>query len=341
MLNADAIVNSLTRLVPERVRESSWMQPRYPLVGLELRDDAVIAVKLQGTGARLQLAGHAHRALPPGVLTTGLMKLQIGDARALIRAVQDALKLAGAEGAHKVSLALPDTIARVFIVDLQELPTNAQQAGEIIRLRLKKSVPFRLEDTRMSWQSLGRTDDGRTQVLVVLAAEAALRPVESLLEETGLRAGLIDIATFDLFNALRVDRGLMAHGRGDVAVLNATPGYFSTMMLRADRLIFYRSKNYHVHGGYQGEESLRVVGRELKTSLSYYHEHLLGEGVGLVLVRVSGLEVEPFLELARQSISAEVRAVQAAESLPGADSVRSDQLSALLPALGLVMRRQA
>ncbi len=340
MLTNEAIVNSLSRLVPESVRNAGWMQPRYPLVGIELRDDAVIAVSMQRKGGKLQLAGHARRALHPGVLQSGLMKLAVSDPRELARAVQDALKLAGAESTHKLSVAIPDTVARVFLVDLQELPPSQLQAVEVIRLRLKKSVPFRLEDTRMSWQVLGRMEDGRLQVLVCLAPESALRPVETVFAAAGLRAGLVDIASFDLFNALRAAKQLVPQQRGDAAIINATPSYFSFMILRNERLVFYRSKNYHVQGGFQGEESLRVVGRELRTSLSYYNEHLLGEGISLTVLRVSGLDSAALAAVARQAGCGETVEATLGDMVPGFSAVDTELAPDLLPALGLVLRRE-
>lgn len=342
MIDTSAIVDRLTQLVPSRVRESAWLKPRYPLIGLELRDDAVIAVRLQRKAREWHLAGHAHRSLPPGVLTAGMMKLAIGDARTLTRAIHEALQLAGAQGAHKISLALPDTLVRVLLVDVQELPAARAQADEIIRLRIKKSVPLRLEDARIAWQSLGRTEDGRMQLLVTLAPESSLAPLERLLDGMGLRPGLVDIASFDLYNALRVGMNGARLGRGDIAVLNATPGYFSALILRGERLIFYRSKNYHIQGGFQGEESLRVVGRELKTSLSYYQEHLLGEGIGTTLVRVSGIDAAALVATVESAGCRGVRVVGITDAFPGVPATMADETAQdLLPAIGLVLRRSA
>lgn len=341
MLSSEAIAAALARLIPERVRSASWMQPRYPLIGIELRDDAVLAVRLQRRGQKLELVGQARRALAPETLQSGVMKLAIGDPRGLIRAVRDALKLVGAENAHKISVAIPDPVVRVFLVDVQDLPASTAQAAELIRLRIKKSVPLRLEDTRLSWQALGRLEDGRLQVLVCLAPESALRPLELLLGQAGLRAGLIDIASFDLLNSLRSGRTLAAPRGGDMALINATPSYFSTMILRGERLIFYRSKNYHVQGGFQGEESLRVVGRELKTSLSYYHEHLLGEGLSSTWIRASGVDGRAIAEIAQQAGCADPRPSETIETVAGLNEAGEIAATDLLPALGLVLRRSA
>jgi type IV pilus assembly protein PilM len=340
-MDMKVIGERMERLIPAGVRDAAWMRPHYPLVAVELREDAVITVRLTRQRGQFHLGGYGHRALREGSFSPGLLKTQLEDPTAFVRAVIESLQLAGATGSARISLAVPDTIARVFVVDLEELPAASSQATEMIRWRIKKSIPFRVEDARLSWQPLGRLEDGRIQVLVAVAPDASLRPIEDLLTAAGLRVGLIDLSSFALLNEVRLDAaaGGAVPLDGDSALVNATPTYFSVTLVRGGRLALYRSKAYHVTGPFQGEESLRVVGRELKSTLSYYEEHLLGRGVTSTILRVAGLDTGPLAEVAREAGYGEVRIAGAPRNIPELRGLPDGTVPELLPAVGLALRR--
>lgn len=338
-MSASVITERLAALVPERLRAATVLRPRYPFVGIEIREDAVVVARLAQRGRALHLAGSGSVPLAEGVFEASLLTPALADPSALAHAVQRALTMAGAESAGRVSLTLPDSIARVFLVDVKDLPSVHKQADEIVRWRIKKSVPFRLEDARISWQPLGTFEDGRVHVLVAVAIESTLRAVESVCEGLGLRVGLVDLASLDLLNAFRHAKALAGAERADIGVLNATPHYFTVMILRGERLIFYRTKPYHVQGGFRGEESLRVFGREVRTTLSYYEEHLLGSGLAEILVRASGVDPRGFVAEAlaagcREATLPDVRGLFAEMA-----AMTDEQTAEALPAIGLAMRR--
>ncbi len=335
-----AQLSSLERFVPESLRQASWLRPRYPLVGVELRDDAVVATRLVRRKGRYHLAGHGRKELPAGVFTTDKMAPRVTDLPGLGEAVQTAMRLAGAEGVSQISLALPDTVARAFLLDFQDLPGGGEQAADMIRWRLKKSVPFDLGSARLSWQELGRGEDGRHQLLVAVVPREGLDTVEELLEGLGYRTGLIDLASFALHNALRLE-GLLAGDTGqDFGLLAATPSYFSLLIQRGERLIFYRAKGYHVQGGFQGEESLRVVGRELRTSLSYYEEHLLGGGIERLYVHSVGVDAGGIRQVAEEAGCGRVLDAAAERVVPELGGLGDEEQREILPTLGLALRRE-
>ena len=126
----------------------------------------------------------------------------------------------------------------------------------------------------------------------------------------------------------------------DTALLSATRNYFSLVILSGGRLVFYRAKNYHVQGGYQGEESLRVVGRELRTSLSYYEEHLLGRGLGLLRVRVVGIDPAGVMDVAREAGGGRLEPAALTQVVPELREAAAEEITELMPTLGLVLRRE-
>ncbi len=318
------------------------MRPRYPLVGVEVREDLIVVTRLVHRKGEYHLAGQGRVELPEGVFGVALKDRQIASPDALAKAIQTAMKLAGAEGVSRISLAVPDTLARVFLLEMQEVPRSAEQARELISWRIKKSVPFDLADARIAWQNLGQGEHGQAQLLVTVVPGTGLAEMEDLLDSIGIRAGLVELASLSAFNALRLAGLLETETLGDIAVLSATRAYFSLMILRGGRLIFFRAKNYHVQGGYQGEESLRVVGRELRSSLSYYEEHLLGEGIGKLYLRVVGIDPAAILEVATQAGCDTISAVSSGKLVAELrDDGAGEVVSELLPSIGLATRRES
>ncbi len=340
-MDANELVTALAERAGGMLGRRSWLRPPYPPLAVELREDGVAVARLARRGGRWVLAGHARQPLPEGAFSAALVRPRVEDGRAVLAALGTALRLAGAERAGRLSVALPDTVARVFLVSLAELPASRRQAVEVLRWHLRKSVPFDPEQARLAWQVLGRSEEGKIQVLAVLAPEEGVGPIEDLLVGAGYRVGLVDLSSFGMYNALRV-AGIEAEEgseAGDVGILSATPRYFSMMILRQGRLIFYRAKNYHLHGGFQGEESLRVVGREVRSTLSYYEEHLLGEGFSRMHVRVVGIPAAGFLSLLEGADCGEIREVDPGRVVSGLGDLPPEESLELLPAVGLALRR--
>jgi hypothetical protein len=212
----------------------------------------------------------------------------------------------------------------------------------MLRFKLRRSVPFRLEDAVISsWALPGSGPE--LNVLVAVMMRSVVEQYEAAFEAAGARPGLIDLCTPSLFNLARTGLGKVVGSGSDAALLNCTRNYFTLMIMRADRVVFFRCKSHA--GGDEDDTSgrLSVMARELSSSFSYYSEKLGGAGVGVVCVRAMspGLdEVVPMLE--RIGVPA-VRAIDAAEALDRSSSRRFEPLEGqrLAPALGAASGRTA
>jgi hypothetical protein len=76
-----------------------------------------------------------------------------------------------------------------------------------------------------------------------------------------------------------------------VALLNCAPTYFSLVIVREARVIFFRCKGHGVDAEAAGPVE-GLLAREVAGSLSYYEEKLSGRGIGALLVRSVGQPVE-------------------------------------------------
>jgi len=65
-----------------------------------------------------------------------------------------------------VTLVLPDTVVRVFVLDFDSLPSKADEAFSVMRFRLRKMVPFEVEHAGLSYQVL---TENKTECKVLAA----------------------------------------------------------------------------------------------------------------------------------------------------------------------------
>ena len=92
-------------------------------------------------------------------------------------AVALAIRLALSEVAPRtraVTLVLPDTLVRVFVLDFDSMPAKASEAVSVVRFRLRKMVPFDVEPAGVSCQVLSQ-NESECRVLAAIVPGPILR----------------------------------------------------------------------------------------------------------------------------------------------------------------------
>lgn len=127
--------------------------------------------------------------LPAGSVMPSPVESNIAQPEAVRSAVRSVLSRLPARGAP-VALLIPDPVVRVFILPFETLPRRAGDALPMLRWRLKKSVPFDVEEAEVSWmRQSGR--GGGLQVVTAIARQKILREYEEIAESAGARVGLV------------------------------------------------------------------------------------------------------------------------------------------------------
>jgi hypothetical protein len=267
------------------------LRPDYPGAALEVDRREMVLVRLGRGRGKPQLLAHDTRPLPEHGASPSLFRPNLGEPEELARRVQDLLAATGTKPG-RLSLVLPDNLAKISLVTLPERPGSPRQMEEVLRFKLRRAVPFRLEDAVFTHQVLPGEGAGVT-VLVAVMLRSVVEQYERVLEAAGARPGLVDLCTPNLYNLCRGQISEAAGG-GDVGLLNVASGYFTLLIVRDDRLVFYRCKSYVVGEGEEDAGPVEaLMARELTTSLSYWREKLGGERMSRVLVRaVNGAATE-------------------------------------------------
>lgn len=169
----------------------------HPSMAVEISAGGVAAVR--GARRRMTLEAHAFEALPPGAVIPSPVEPNIADAAAVRAAVGRVLQRVNGHGSD-VAVVVPDQVVRVFLLQFDAFPRRADEAIPLLRWRLKKSVPFDVEETVVSYmlQSAGPRGDRPTgsagasvDVLAAVARQHIVRQYEESLESSGKSAGVV------------------------------------------------------------------------------------------------------------------------------------------------------
>jgi type IV pilus assembly protein PilM len=161
----------------------------------------------------------------------------------------------------KVSILLPDSWFRMNIVDLPSLPDKPDDAMDVVRWSLKKTLPIPPEQFRIAYDVLARTPAG-TKVLVLSALEATLAAIERVFGAAGCEVVLIEPMGLNIWNAIAVREG---DANGDRLFVHLRDTDFTTAVFRGAQPLFIRSRNL------SGE---RTVEQEIRLSANYLRDSL-------------------------------------------------------------------
>jgi hypothetical protein len=336
MANLSDIIEKVKGIDPERV---IGLRPPYPPVALQLSGDEALLVRLKRKRrGKPLLEAHLARPIPEKSMPASIFQpvpAPSGELTARLHELFDASETRPG----RVSLVLPDNLVKISLIQLPERPASRKQLDELVRSKMRRAVPFKLDDARLSYQILA--GQGReVSVLVMLVRSALVERLEESLGAVGARPGLVDICTSNLINLCRAQMDQAAANGGDVALLNCANNYFSLVIMRNERLIFFRCKTFAVERA-PVKEPNGALAREISSSFSYYREKLAGQGVGTAFVRTVGVPYDE-IEADLRALGLEgVKLIDIEGSLELGEGVPYDREvgQRLAPAVGAAMGR--
>jgi len=149
-----------------------------------------------------KISAHVVRPLPAGILEPAFDRPNITDPAGFEKALREAAFALGPAGGS-VSLLLPETCLRVFILTFEALPSSPAERLEMLRWRLNKLVPFKPGDMRLSYDII--KSNGHAKVLLALARADVVREYENLFGRLGLKIRTIGIPVLNLLNLIRLE----------------------------------------------------------------------------------------------------------------------------------------
>jgi type IV pilus assembly protein PilM len=302
------------------------VEPPPPLIGVEVRASGLGVVKLVRQGVGLAVGSAAALDLPAGTLSLSMSQPNIHDPAILRQYLKAVVERAGVLGGGKIALVLPDPVARVALIPASELQGRASEMDEMLRFRLRKSVPFDIREARVAHAHLG-SGEGATVVAAAIY-KPILEGYESACRDVGLHPGVVEIAGLCLLEAAS-----RAHGRGDRIVVNWDEGYLSLLVSREGVPVLVRT----IVGAAAG--SRPDVVREAESTLLYYQERLGGTTLAGASVRSAVVPPAEAAALLSQPLGVEVEVLDPWNPLAASDLGTRTQ--ALAGAAACLMGRAA
>ncbi|HEV2422736.1 MAG TPA: hypothetical protein VGS59_13580 [Candidatus Acidoferrales bacterium] len=209
---------------------AQWLDAMpHPSVVVEVASTHVAAARW---GKDLShLVAFALEKLPDGAVTPSATQPNIARRETVRGAIHSVLSRVPKQGPD-VALLLPDPSIRVFILPFDTFPRRTDEALPLLRWRLKKSLPFSADEATISWMRQASRDE-KVDIVAAVARQKIVKEYESLLEEEGLLAGVVQSSTLATVPVLN---------QGGPTLLARLSGRtLTTVIVRGETMCVYRS----------------------------------------------------------------------------------------------------
>jgi Tfp pilus assembly PilM family ATPase len=318
---------------------TSLREAPAPGFAVEIAAGRVSGASLEWRGGQAVITTHAVEPLPDGALVPALNATNTHDRASVATAINRVIERLGRP--RRVGLVVPDVVAKVSLLKFEKIPPRAQDLDQLVRWQVRKSAPFPIEEAQVSFVNGQRLADGQ-ELIVSLARRSVIEEYEQLCADAGAYAGLVDLATFNVINAVMAGRSAPAGGAStgapeeDWLLVNVAADSASIALLRGSHLIFFRNRAADTDG---------TLADLVHQTAMYYQDRLQGAGFARVLLAGgAGVRVAADLEQVRQTIedrlTAPVSTVDPRAAVTIADRISAAPalLDILTPLVGLLLR---
>jgi Tfp pilus assembly PilM family ATPase len=314
---------------------ASLRESAAPAVAVEIAAGRVSAATIEWRGGQPVVAAHATERLPDGALVPSLTAANAVDRATVIGARTRVLEIVGRP--RRIGLILPDVVGRVSLVRFEQVPSRTQDLDQLVRWQVRKSAPFAIEEAQVAYVPGLRASDGH-EFVVTLAKREVIQEYEQLCAAAGAHAGLVDLTTLNVINAVLAGSGAPT---GDWLLVNIAADYTSIALLRGAALIFFRNRAADTDG---------TLADLVHQSAMYYEDRLKGGGFSRVLVSgaaVAGAHQSGDIEELRRSLEERLRTPletvdpRSAAALTDRITAAPVLLDVLTPLVGLLLRDRA
>lgn len=226
-----------------------------PPAAIELTSEGVLAAALPG---KHEDPVYAFEPLRPGVLVPGISEMNMSSPEAVSLAIRNALASVSPK-TRAVTIVIPDTAVRVFVLDFDTLPARAAEAIPVLRFRLRKMVPFDVEHAGLSYQILSESKT-EVRVLVAVLPSNILDEYETAVLGAGYEPGTVMPSALAALATVESSEPLLAACLSKVAI--------TTSITRGDDLLLYRTIDLPE----DANQRLLEVQRSVAVAAAYYED---------------------------------------------------------------------
>jgi type IV pilus assembly protein PilM len=229
-----------------------------PPAAVEIAPGRVLAAAIPSSG---QAPHYAFQPIAADVLSPGIAERNVHSPELVTDAVRSTLKQVSPQ-TRAITLVLPDTSIRVFLLEFDSLPKDHAGAVSILRFRLRKVVPFDVEHTRVSFQVLSQDETG-CKVLAAIIPNHILEEYEALVRAAEYEPGVVLASGLAALAALDSPEPALTACLGDRSI--------TTAITKGNELLLYRTLDLAADPGLRLSEAKRAIA----VAAAYFEDKLM------------------------------------------------------------------
>jgi len=206
----------------------------HPALAIEISPQQVAGARFTHNGS---VAGYYVAALPNGAIVPSAIEANIANTAAVKAGVASVCQTLNAKE-EDAALLIPDPVIRVFVQHFDDFPRRSEEALPMLRWKLKKSVPFEVDETLLSYMRQTPSTDG-VDVVTAIARLRIIKEYEALLEDASVRPGVVLSTALAAISLLDDQKPTM------LARISGTA--LTTAIVREGALAGYRCTELPVH----------------------------------------------------------------------------------------------
>jgi type IV pilus assembly protein PilM len=242
-----------------------------PRLACEITLDGVVAARQQSTLETAAITAFA--PLLPGSVVPALNAPNFPQPARIVAALRQALDQV-VERDRKLTLVIPDASVRVLLLDFDSLPEKLAEALPIIRFRLRKLLPFEVDDAAISYQVMTR-DSAQVRALVAVTPQAVLAEYEGVVREAGYEPGAVLPSTLCAIAAIADDTDALVVNQNAVCITTAITKQNEVLLHRTLDLSKTLPEAQSEHGGpEQAANEIPDIQQAVSVAIAYFEDSL-------------------------------------------------------------------
>jgi type IV pilus assembly protein PilM len=274
-------------------RIAVWLDAApHPPIAIEIAGDRIAGARITRTGG---LDGFAVESIPAGTIVPSAVETNVVSQAAAKTAIANICDRLRARDEDAV-LLLPDPVVRVFVQHFDQFPRSPQEAIPMLKWKLKKSVPFEVDETLISYMRQAPREGG-VDVVTALGRLRIVREYEALLENAKLHPGVVLSSTLAAISLLEERRPTL--------LARVSGSSLTTAIVREGVLCGYRCTELPAAGH---QLTPQMLLDEIYPVAAYYQD-TWQEGIQLVNVAGLGNRLPEFVAPLETEFHCQVRSL--------------------------------
>ena len=289
----------------------------HPAVVVEIAPDHIAAARCGNSRGSIEAC--AIEPLQVGSVMPSPVENNVTQPDAVRSALRAALSRVPDRGAP-IAMLLPDPVVRVFILPFDSLPRRSEEASPVLRWRLKKSVPFDVDETVVSWMRQAGPQ-GNLEVVTAIARKSIIREYEEIVEGLGGRSVIVLSSTLAALPLLEE--------RGATMLARIAGKTLTTVIVNRSSLCVYRATDLLAEADILEPQS---VLEEIFPAIAYYQD-TWGGTIDRARLSGFGSRMREFREALESELRLPVASLADSETAQSLSSPTSDMIHQNLDAL--------